>query len=144
MLDDELRAIVHDIVITLFAEEPRCLQEALPPYFDLRAIDAQVVLAGAFQGVLRGTFSEQLARTLAGVMLAQPLERSSADDLRDVTGELINIAAGNLKAVLPSPCRLSLPSVQAHATTPADDVAPLASASFELFGEPLSLALFGR
>lgn len=143
MLDEELRAIVHDIAITLFAAEVRPLG-AQAAHFDARALDAQVLLSGAFRGALRATFSEALARTLAGSMLAQPREASSDDDLRDVTGELVNIAAGNLKAVLPGPCRLSLPSVQVHATTAADVVAPLATASFELFGEPLSLALFSR
>ena len=141
MLDEELNTIVHDIAITMFAAEPRPLP-ARAAQFDARAIDAQVELSGAFRGTLRGTFSEALARTLAAVMLAHPRERSSPDDLCDVTGELVNIAAGNLKALLPVPCRLSLPSVQVHATTSADHVAPLAAASFELFGEPLSLALF--
>ena len=41
------------------------------------------------------------------------LEEQSAgpEDLQDALGELTNMTGGNIKSLLPEPCRLSLPTV---------------------------------
>jgi chemotaxis protein CheX len=55
--------------------------------------------------------SPALARRLAREILQ--IEAASTDDagVRDVAGEVANMIGGNLKALLPEPCRLSLPRV---------------------------------
>ena len=141
MLDSELTVIVEGIATTMFEAQPRAVAAA-----DLRfgptAVTAWIELRGAFCGMVRGTFSEPLARILAGAMMAQDPAQSTADDIRDVTGELVNIVAGNLKALLPSPCQLSLPKVQDGVSQSAHGFAPIGAASFELFGHSLKVELF--
>jgi chemotaxis protein CheX len=141
VLDSELTAIVDAIATTMFDAQlqPVAHEDA---HFEASAVSASIALSGAFCGVLRATFSEPLARALAGTMMAQEPAESTPDDLRDVTGELVNIVAGNLKAVLPSPCQLSLPQVQDALTHSADAFAPIGTASFELMGQSLRVELF--
>jgi hypothetical protein len=142
VLDSELSDIVRAIASTLFAGDVRTLP-ARDVHFDAAALCAQIELSGAFTGVLSWTLSEQLACMLAGFMLDQSPTLTSVEDRCDAAGELVNIAAGNLKGVLPSPCQLSLPRVQVRDASAADGIAPIGSASFELFGEPLCVELFG-
>ena len=141
MLDSELTAIVKEMSATMFDAQPQSVAHA-DTCFGPTAVAACIELRGAFCGMLRGTFSEPLARALAGLMMAQAPVESTQQDLRDVTGELVNIVAGNLKAVLPSPCQLSLPTVQDTLTQSADAFAPIGAASFELWGQNLKVELF--
>ncbi|MFN7701640.1 MAG: chemotaxis protein CheX [Deltaproteobacteria bacterium] len=72
---------------------------------------ACVSISGAWSGDVRVRLSPALARRLAREILQ--IEAASTDDagVRDVAGEVANMIGGNLKALLPEPCRLSLPRV---------------------------------
>jgi chemotaxis protein CheX len=74
------------------------------------SLTAAVYYAGTWRGVLLLECSpEQGADWAARYMqLAPPL---SIDDVRDGVGEVANVIAGNLKALLPSGVGLSIPSV---------------------------------
>src|SRR5688572_19054877 len=69
-----------------------------------------VRIAGAWQGevVLRSTTA--FARRAAAIIFDAP-EGGSDEENRDALGELTNMVAGNLKALLPAPSKLSLPAV---------------------------------
>jgi chemotaxis protein CheX len=70
-----------------------------------------VQITGAFGGAVMVSVSERLARRAAGAMLDTPPEAVTAEDLRDALGEIANMTGGNVKALLPGPSHLSLPSV---------------------------------
>ena len=71
---------------------------------------AAVYYAGAWQGALLLECSAEQALHWASILMSldPPL---SLDDARDGLGELTNVVAGNLKAVLPPGIGLSIPSV---------------------------------
>ena len=72
---------------------------------------AWVTITGAWSGDVRVRLSPTLAARLAREIFQ--IEPSSGDDtgVRDGAGEVANMIGGNLKALLPEPCRLSLPHV---------------------------------
>ena len=55
--------------------------------------------------------SVDFARRAAGTMFGLEPSAASAADTQDAIGELANMTGGNVKALLPEPCRLSLPTV---------------------------------
>jgi chemotaxis protein CheX len=76
---------------------------------------AWVSITGAWSGDVKIRLSPELARRLAREILQ--IDPDSTDDagVRDVAGEVANMIGGNLKALLPEPCRLSLPKVTKEA-----------------------------
>lgn len=72
---------------------------------------ASVDIFGAWEGRLMVACSHEASRTVAAVLLATPDEEVTADDIDDALGELANVLGGNVKSLLPSPSRLSLPTV---------------------------------
>lgn len=85
-------------------------------------VAAWVTISGAWSGSVRIRLPPSLATRLARELLQ--VEPSSTDDpgVRDVAGEVANMIGGNLKALLPEPCRLSLPQVVIPATPTASDL----------------------
>lgn len=88
-------------------------------------------ICGAWAGTVTVEMGLQLALDIATTLYDQPVTTPYADWTRaeqslivDAVGEVVNIVAGNLKAVLPQPSTLSLPRVEflpAIATRPVDD-----------------------
>lgn len=76
------------------------------------AYTGQVQLTGAWTGAVLVELSGALAATATATMFGlDPGEAVDDDDVADTVGELANMTGGNVKALLPSPCALSLPSV---------------------------------
>ena len=98
---------------------------------------AWVSISGAWAGDVTIRLSPALATRLAREILQ--IEPSSTDDVgvRDVAGEVANMIGGNLKALLPEPCRLSLPKV-ARSTENAEGEL---SQTFALGGETLEVSV---
>ena len=65
------------------------------------------------------------------------------DDVRDALGELANMVAGNVKALLPEPCGISLPAVALGPDYELSVVgaSPVATASFTYADHPLVITL---
>jgi chemotaxis protein CheX len=73
-------------------------------------VTALVQLEGAWQGAVMLQCSTALAARLTGIMF-DTKETPVRDDVRDALGELANMVAGNIKAVLTQPSSLGLPVV---------------------------------
>ena len=69
-----------------------------------------VHLHGAFQGAVMIECSEALGSLLTAAML-QTTGIPDAADMTDALGELTNVFAGNIKALLAQPSSISLPTV---------------------------------
>jgi chemotaxis protein CheX len=69
-----------------------------------------VTIEGAWEGAVMLSCEQALARDLAGELFGQGATMTE-DDVRDTIGEVTNMLAGNFKAELPPPSRLSLPTV---------------------------------
>jgi chemotaxis protein CheX len=72
---------------------------------------ASIAFSGAWEGEVVATLSEALARRMAGAMLASEPDELTREDMLDAVGEIVNMLGGNVKALMPPPCQLSLPRV---------------------------------
>ncbi|HWA75500.1 MAG TPA: chemotaxis protein CheX [Polyangiaceae bacterium] len=80
---------------------------------------ATIGFSGAWEGEVRAILSEALGRRMAGAMLDSEPDALAHEDVLDAVGEIINMLGGNVKALLPPPCQLSLPSVSSQPVAPA-------------------------
>jgi chemotaxis protein CheX len=70
-----------------------------------------VHITGAFSGCVRLECSRALIRRAAAIMFDADDDRLTADDERDVIGELANVITGNIKALIPGSNSISLPTI---------------------------------
>ncbi len=106
-------------------------------------MSACVRISGAWEGAVTIECSADFARTAAATMFGVEPPLVSVADSWDAIGELANMTGGNVKALLPEPCRLSLPSVaegSALALRPQSGVL-LTTVLFECQGSPLAVRL---
>ena len=70
-----------------------------------------VKVSGAWDGEVRLHCPPPLARLIAAAIFQVEADRAGSDEILDALSELIHIVGGNLKALLPQPVILSLPSL---------------------------------
>jgi hypothetical protein len=70
-----------------------------------------VKITGAWDGEVRLHCSPPLARLIAAAIFQVEADKAGSDEILDALSELIHIVGGNLKALLPQPVVLSLPSL---------------------------------
>lgn len=70
-----------------------------------------VKITGAWDGEARLHCSPELARLIANAIFQVEAEKIGSCEILDALSELIHIVGGNLKALLPQPVTLSLPSL---------------------------------
>jgi chemotaxis protein CheX len=68
-------------------------------------------VGGTWDGLVKLSMSEALARRAASAMFGAPAESLTREELIDALGEITNMTGGSVKALLPGPSKLSLPSV---------------------------------
>jgi chemotaxis protein CheX len=78
---------------------------------DRPALSACVHVDGAWNGAALVECELPLARLLTAALFGRPVDDIEPEEVRDALGEITNIVGGNLKALLPAPSRLSLPTV---------------------------------
>jgi chemotaxis protein CheX len=78
---------------------------------DRPALTGCVHIDGAWNGAALVECELPLARRMTAVLFDRAEGDVSLDDVRDALGELTNMVGGNVKALLPAPSRLSLPTV---------------------------------
>lgn len=74
-------------------------------------VAASVQITGAWHGALVLFCPATLARRWASVMFGITSEEASDELVQDALGELANILAGGVKALIPGTCTLTLPTV---------------------------------
>jgi chemotaxis protein CheX len=74
------------------------------------SVTSIVHIEGAWQGAVILRCPQVLGATLASEMLGSE-SAPTFDNIGDALGELTNMVAGNLKALLPAPSSISLPAV---------------------------------
>ncbi len=75
------------------------------------AITVCVKISGAWDGELRVYCPPQLARLSAAAIFQLDADKLGGSDISDALSELVHIVGGNLKALLPQPVTLSLPTL---------------------------------
>jgi chemotaxis protein CheX len=74
-------------------------------------VHSSVSITGSWHGHIVYASSTAAARHAAAAFMAMEPDEVSQEDVSDVLGELANIVGGNVKAMLPPGCFLSLPQV---------------------------------
>ena len=109
-----------------------------------RHLSASVQISGGWEGTVLVSCPETLAQRVAGVMF--DTETASDDEIRDALGEVANMTAGNVRALVESYCRLSLPMVaegkELAISIPGSKV--VAQANFDCGEDPLSVEVFEK
>lgn len=140
--DEELRAMLSDAVVEVTNAVCESLLGELPdvgvdtPDAEKR-VSGIVTIHGPWSGDVEVRVTRQLAGRLAREVLQLGSRPADEADVRDVVGEVANMIGGNLKALLPEPCRLSLP----HVTTTAWSQAPELRKTFAIHGEPMEVVV---
>jgi len=119
-----------------------------PVSVELSAIGVLTVcvrISGAWEGEVQLDCPLPLARLMAAAIFQVNTDKADNDDILDALSELIHIVGGNLKALLPQPVTLSLPSLLeptnlAHSTPQGPIVCRLTLMSE---GQPFEVTLLG-
>lgn len=112
-----------------------------------RRLAACVHITGAWQGAVTLACSASFAARAASIMFALPAgHQADTTETQDALGELTNMIGGNVKALLPEPCMLSLPAIVEGAdySTRIPHARRVAFASFTCEGEAVSVSLLER
>ena len=111
-----------------------------------RTLTGCVQITGAWEGAVTVHCSLELAKVLTATMFMIDPEDTSADEISDALGELANMVGGNVKALLPEPCRISLPAVadgmDYRLSVPG--ARPVTAVTWTCLGEPLMVRLLER
>jgi chemotaxis protein CheX len=111
---------------------------------DSDEVHSSVSITGSWHGHIVYGSSIAAARRAAAAFLAMEIGEVGQEDVSDVLGELANIVGGNVKAMLPPGCFLSLPQVVLAPTSAT--VYPSAVRVSGLFGtwlgEPVSITVW--
>ncbi len=111
LTDDNIFRVTESVWTLILGLE---LQRSGPPEPDRgteRTLLGSVQIAGAWEGAGQVQCPASLARRAAATMFGVAPEAVERDQIQDALGELANMIVGNLKAFLPQPSRLSLPTV---------------------------------
>ncbi|GAA3930733.1 hypothetical protein Aau02nite_31270 [Amorphoplanes auranticolor] len=119
----------------------------LVPHGDVKQLSevhSTVSITGSWHGHLVYASSQNAARRAAAAFLAMEPDEVAQEDISDVLGELANIVGGNVKAMLPAGCFLSLPTVVlAPDTASYYPAAERISGLYGIWdGEPVSISMW--
>jgi len=108
------------------------------------SMTAAIHISGDFLGGVRLAAGAPLVRRAAAIMFARPEQDITVDDARDALGELANIVAGNIKALLDGTSSISLPTIVdgSDYTVSTVDVRTSEELGFTLDREPLIVTVF--
>lgn len=70
-----------------------------------------ITIGGAWEGAVAVQLPESLGRQAACILFSTAETAVTSQDVQDALAELTNVVGGNLKAILPPPCKLGLPVV---------------------------------
>lgn len=105
---EDIESIVRSVCDSTFSVDPERLEG--PPSEGVVS-SSLVGISGQWDGAVIVDCSPALAGELAGLMFGLGPDEVARDQIEDALGELANMIGGNLKALLPPPCSLSLPTV---------------------------------
>jgi chemotaxis protein CheX len=142
--ENDLAEMVEQVWMSYL--DPEGLSPLIPTYDQNQPSEvySSVSITGSWAGHVVYASSIVAARRAAAAFLAMELDEVGEEDLSDVLGELANIIGGNVKAMLPPGCFLSLPQVVlAPETTTKYPNAKRISGVYGLWeGEPVNVSMW--
>lgn len=140
-LEDEISQVTTTVWDSVLGV-PLVREPEVPPG-PPRAVLGCVQFTGAWEGAVTIECSAEFAKRAAGTMFGVEPEAASVSDTQDAIGELANMTGGNIKALLPEPCRLSLPTVTEGGdfSTRVSGGTLVTTVAFDCEGSPLIIRL---
>ncbi|AGL21234.1 chemotaxis protein CheX [Actinoplanes sp. N902-109] len=142
--EDDLAEMVEQVWASYL--DPEGVNPLIPTGDDKQTseVHSTVSITGTWHGHLVYASSTLAARKAAAAFLAMEVEEVGQEDISDVLGELANIVGGNVKAMLPAGCFLSLPTVvMAPDTASYYPAAERISGLWGVWdGEPISISMW--
>ena len=118
----------------------------VPPRNDVRTFTGCIQVSGPWEGAVTVHCSEALAGVITGAMFGSEPADCTPEEVRDALGELANMIGGNVKALLPEGCRISLPTVADgiayHLSVPG--TRPVVAVTWLCDAEPLMVRMLER
>ena len=105
--EEVLKQIASDVWETVLS---RSLEDLPDPGPEGQGITGCINISGAWEGVVQVYCEGELGRHLASAMFEMEPDEVSIAEITDAVAEIANILGGNIKALLPQPSFLSLPS----------------------------------
>jgi chemotaxis protein CheX len=142
--EDDLAEMVEQVWVSYL--DPEGVSPLVMTGDDKQAteVHSTVSITGTWHGHLVYACSMQAAKKAAAAFLAMEEDEVGQEDISDVLGELANIVGGNVKAMLPAGCFLSLPTVVLAPETAS--YYPAAERISGLYGvwdaEPISISMW--
>jgi chemotaxis protein CheX len=143
-LEEEIRQVAETVWESVLGVS-LVRQPQVPPA-SARVVSGCVQFSGAWEGAVTIECSAEFARHAAATMFGLDVGMASLADTQDAIGELANMTGGNVKALLPEPCRLSLPTVVegADLSTRLLGGELITTVVFECQGSPLVVRLLKK
>jgi chemotaxis protein CheX len=103
-----------------------------------------VSISGEWTGSVLLTCSQEAAGVAAARMFMADLDQLSDEEIIDAMGELTNMVGGSIKAILPGPSQLSIPTVTSgrNFDTRVPSAQLAASVEISWCGTPLNVAVW--
>jgi hypothetical protein len=117
--EDDRAIVLHELIVDIWKtalELPLARVDDAPDEPGLKTCTAVVHLTGAFRGSVALTAAVPLATECSARMFQTSADKLSAAEVQDSWGEMCNMVAGNLKALVKKPSVISLPTVMEGST----------------------------
>ncbi len=142
-------AALRDAVESVWNDTLGLIVDVAPPTFGPRPtgnLMGWVQILGEFEGAVTLQTTEAFMRQAAGVMFGKEAATVSREELLDALGELANMVGGVLKAQLPAPSLLSLPTVADGDSYSLSfpNAGVLGRVELTCIGDPVNVALIAR
>jgi len=140
--ESQIRSIVRSVWSTQLGLEILDAEEAVQPS-STATMTAAIHISGDYHGGIRLECSRTIVRSAASIMFDIPADQLVDDDERDVIGELANVVAGNVKALIPGTNSISLPTIVEGSDYRVStlDVRSSADYSFTLDGDSMTVTV---
>jgi chemotaxis protein CheX len=140
---------LRDAVESVWNDTLGLIVDIAPPTFGPRPtgnLMGWVQILGEFEGAVTVQTTEAFMRQAAGVMFGKELATVTREDMLDALGELANMVGGVLKAQLPAPSLLSLPTVADGDSYSLSfpNAGVLSRIELMCIGDPVNVALIAR
>ena len=109
--EQDLTTVTEEVWLSTLGLTVRRCDAMLTDQLDVSTLDAFVNITGDWSGAVVLQCPTSLAQQVAREMFDLGSAEASLEDMQDALGELSNITGGNIKALMPGSCHLSLPAV---------------------------------
>jgi len=112
LAESDIRVLIDQIWLTTLGLATHPLGDQPPVVGRVPTLDGLVMISGGWSGTVTLTVPRALAERIASNMCQMGEgAKPTLADMQDSLGEITNMTGGNLKALLPGECQLSLPVV---------------------------------